>query len=142
MPNCIDVKDLNDDVEYWRKATDYWCKEYFKLDFKYQKCYKICFELASLKDRIEQAKFFNQREWRELWQDKLKEVQDRDIESANKFYDALLKIIDDMPVKHGRWEDYYAGDSWKGLICTVCKKKCVCELDYCPNCGAKMDGDI
>lgn len=48
---------------------------------------------------------------------------------------------DVQEVKHVRWEDYYVGDSLEGVICTVCKKTCVCEFDYCPNCGAKMDGD-
>lgn len=63
---------------------------------------------------------------------------------------AYLDFIDDIenvptadvePVRHGRWEDYYVGDRQEeGVICTVCKELCKCEFDYCPNCGAKMDG--
>ena len=67
------------------KSSDYWYLEY----------HRLYFWLASLRDRIEQEKFFNQRAGRELWQDKPKDVQDRDIASSDKLYDALLKLIDD-----------------------------------------------
>ena len=60
-----------------------------------------------------------------------------------------VKLIDEMstieaePVKHGRWETN--SDRPDSLICSICK----CGFDmwkhdphnYCPNCGAKMDGD-
>ena len=50
--------------------------------------------------------------------------------------------VDAKLERHGRWEDYYVGDRQEeGVICTVCKELCKCEFDYCPNCGAKMDGD-
>lgn len=58
-----------------------------------------------------------------------------------------LRMIDNaptadvQPVKHGYWEDYYVGDSLEGVICTACKKTCTYEFDYCPSCGARMDGD-
>ena len=47
------------------------------------------------------------------------------------------------PVKHGRWGTN--SDRPDSLICSICK----CGFDmwkhdphnYCPNCGAKMDGD-
>lgn len=51
--------------------------------------------------------------------------------------------VDAVPVVHGRWEtNSYRPDT---LICSMCK----CGFDmwkhdphnYCPNCGAKMDGD-
>ena len=49
---------------------------------------------------------------------------------------------DVAPVRHGRWETN--SDRPDSLICSVCK----CGFDvwkhdphnYCPNCGAKMDG--
>ena len=51
--------------------------------------------------------------------------------------------IEDEPVKHGRWE----WDTEDIYRCTVCYEKVhVKEVmgrpdwDYCPNCGAKMDG--
>ena len=50
---------------------------------------------------------------------------------------------DVAPVRHGRWGTH--SDRPDSLICSVCK----CGFDmwkhdphnYCPNCGAKMDGD-
>ena len=47
-------------------------------------------------------------------------------------------------VRHGRWETN--SDRPDSLICSVCK----CGFDmwkhdphnYCPNCGAKMDGEL
>ena len=49
---------------------------------------------------------------------------------------------DVAPVRHGRWETH--SDRPDSLICSVCN----CGFDmwkhdphnYCPNCGAKMDG--
>ena len=54
-----------------------------------------------------------------------------------------MKAADVAPVRHGRWETN--SDRPDTLICSMCK----CGFDmwkhdphnYCPNCGAKMDGD-
>lgn len=65
--------------------------------------------------------------------------------SGEKFEAAILKIpaADVAPVRHGRWGTH--SDRPDSLICSVCN----CGFDmwkhdphnYCPNCGAKMDGD-
>ena len=64
--------------------------------------------------------------------------------SGEKFEAAILKIpaADVAPVRHGRWGTH--SDRPDSLICSVCN----CGFDmwkhdphnYCPNCGAKMDG--
>lgn len=42
------------------------------------------------------------------------------------------------PVRHGRWID--SGEGW--VKCSVCHAWDYYDgFDYCPNCGAKMDGD-
>ena len=60
-------------------------------------------------------------------------------------YDVImLPIADVAPVRHGHWETN--SDRPDSLICSVCK----CGFDmwkhdshnYCPNCGAKMDGEL
>ena len=66
--------------------------------------------------------------------------------SGEKFEDAILKIpaADVAPVRHGRWGTH--SDRPDSLICSVCN----CGFDmwkhdphnYCPNCGAKMDGGV
>ena len=66
--------------------------------------------------------------------------------SCEKFEAAILKIqaADVEPVRHGRWEEASDGD---GIVCPFCRTD-FCTIiyntecfNYCPNCGAKMDGD-
>ena len=51
---------------------------------------------------------------------------------------------DVAPVRHGQWEEASDGD---GIVCPFCRTDfCTIIYDtecfnYCPNCGAKMDGD-
>ena len=76
---------------------------------------------------------------------------------------AVLDSIDSQPtvdaveVVHGRWVDRYDGKYFnKAYDCSVCNKSAPFRNDmdslgnwstvqyltnYCPNCGAKMDGD-
>ena len=48
--------------------------------------------------------------------------------------------IDAVPVVHGRWISKTGR-----AMCSVCSDECwadsVLEYKYCPNCGARMDGD-
>ena len=56
-----------------------------------------------------------------------------------------VSTLDYAPVRHGEWEKhtYWIG-SWgeNQMICNKCSKKYAfhAEYNYCPNCGAKMDG--
>lgn len=49
------------------------------------------------------------------------------------------------PVKHGRWEVFYAeelcGCKHAYYVCSNCFNSSDDEFDYCPNCGASMDGE-
>ena len=58
--------------------------------------------------------------------------------------DALSELdsaptIDAEPVRHGRWvrDTVDTPDIW---FCTACKYCIAWRPNYCPNCGAKMDG--
>ena len=61
-----------------------------------------------------------------------------------KFDIESFPTADVAPVRHGKWE--INSDRPDLLICSVCK----CGFDmwkhdphnYCPNCGAKMDGEL
>lgn len=65
--------------------------------------------------------------------------------SCEKFEAAILKIqaADVAPIRHGRWEEASDGD---GIVCPFCRTDfCTIIYDtehfnYCPNCGAKLDG--
>lgn len=52
--------------------------------------------------------------------------------------------IDDVTVVHGRWvvytdEDEYAFSEY--FKCSICGATHYNDDNYCPNCGAKMDGE-
>lgn len=55
--------------------------------------------------------------------------------------DKLFKIpaADVAPVVHGRWICVEI-DTEQFFLCNKCKNKEYWESDFCPNCGAKMDG--
>ena len=61
--------------------------------------------------------------------------------SGEKFEAAIFKIppADVAPVRHGKWLCVDT-DTEQFFLCNRCKKKEYWESDYCPNCGAKMDG--
>ena len=53
--------------------------------------------------------------------------------------------VDAEPVRHGRWREVAEGEGGHLMECSVCKEWLFHNFDYvsnyCPNCGAKMDGD-
>lgn len=50
---------------------------------------------------------------------------------------------DVAPVVHGQWVTYYRSGTTvaEGYVSTCCDMWNNRKSDYCPNCGAKMDGD-
>lgn len=58
----------------------------------------------------------------------------------------VLRMIDDAPaadvepVRHGRWEAV-EGREFLGVCCSICNHWVDSKSPYCPNCGARMDGD-
>lgn len=57
-----------------------------------------------------------------------------------------LPALDVVPVVHGRWGEYEThplAHSLDGFPCSVCglHQQDICGLYYCPNCGARMDGE-
>ena len=56
--------------------------------------------------------------------------------------------IDAVEVVHGRWveqrdiiESYLSGCTKVFYVCSVCESGNIGKSPYCPDCGAKMDGD-
>ncbi|MGN1102230.1 MAG: hypothetical protein ACI4RG_08565 [Huintestinicola sp.] len=60
--------------------------------------------------------------------------------------DAVMDILEGMPaadvepVRHGHWIGYEY-DASRYYRCSQCYKGNVAKRNYCPNCGAKMDGE-
>lgn len=57
----------------------------------------------------------------------------------------IMKVIENQPtveaesVRHGHWIDNDIDpEAWN--FCSVCGEQAIDNYDYCPNCGAKMDG--
>ena len=56
---------------------------------------------------------------------------------------AEAPTVDAVPVVHGRWimkETLIRHPFAKNAYCSVCIEETGYEHNYCPNCGAKMDG--
>lgn len=62
---------------------------------------------------------------------------------------SFLDVIEDMPtiyavpVVHAKWIAYWIGDAIKPIYrCSNCDRLAVVtKTNYCPKCGARMDGD-
>ena len=48
--------------------------------------------------------------------------------------------IEAEPVRHGRWIYEEDSDGDISSICSECRHKYRFDNNFCPNCGAKMDG--
>ena len=59
----------------------------------------------------------------------------RDLEGTSPCEQFINKDV--APVRHGRWIDNKHTDT---AICSECKCVFTDETNYCPKCGAKMDG--
>lgn len=63
-------------------------------------------------------------------------------------WDDAMDIVDELPavdavsVVHGRWIDIPDKSEWDQKMCSVCGDYFCCQNNYCPNCGAKMDGEV
>ena len=72
-----------------------------------------------------------------------------EIEAVQSDYIERLPAADVAPVVHGRWidgaEDFTCGNH--NAECSICRcyvswDGCDEDFNYCPNCGAKMDGGM
>ena len=71
------------------------------------------------------------------------------INEHNHFLRMILDAptVDAVEVVHGRWIPTYKVNTWIGIceidgyICSECGRGSIVKGNYCPNCGAKMDGD-
>lgn len=86
--------------------------------------------------------FYGQRAGRELWADKPKEIQDKDIENFNRDMAVVRKALDDLRPK-GRWNPLPEDDREQmvGDQCSLCGYEHFgSRFNFCPSCGADMRG--
>ena len=68
----------------------------------------------------------------------LTEHSDWSVESIIEFLNSI-EDADVVEVKHGEWVRHKENCLYNK--CSICEKEHCCEDNYCPNCGAKMDGE-
>ena len=51
-----------------------------------------------------------------------------------------MPTVDAVPVVHGRWIPFHSKISGDIQYCSACEIGFVAKSDYCPHCGAMMDG--
>lgn len=61
---------------------------------------------------------------------------------ALKCYVEGIPAVDVAPVRHGRWVTHYRSGTTvaEGYVSTCCDMWNNRKSDFCPNCGARMDG--
>lgn len=74
-----------------------------------------------------------------------KEIYTKQIENTYKDIEAI-PAADVIEQKHGKWMPIYDGNEFgevyqSGVYCSECDEELQSEPNYCPNCGARMDGD-
>lgn len=105
-------------------------------------------EIEKIIDGLEMLDFFNQRAGRELWQIKPKEVQDRDIENADRILrEAIQALKESNPVVHCKNCKYYTDNindpNLRKGYCDRIEMNCFDKRlpdDYCSY-GIEVDGD-
>lgn len=70
-------------------------------------------------EALERLKFFNQRAGRELWADKPREIQDKDIESAEKTIELAISALKDIEKIQIIVDAYFTRGSKSGYECMV-----------------------
>ena len=55
----------------------------------------------------------------------------------------VMPAADVAPVRHGEWEIVVGSNGKEYMVCTCClvSQDLTDVFSYCPNCGAKMDGN-
>ena len=55
----------------------------------------------------------------------------------------VMPAADVAPVRHGEWEIVVGSNGKEYMVCTCCRvsQDLTGVFSYCPNCGAKMDGN-
>ena len=84
----------------------------------------------------------------QCYAEKEKELTPFWVKVATQALDMVLQFIKEMPtvdaveVVHGEWGEIYTchGERLWGYKCSRCEQDNPNKSNYCPNCGAKMDG--
>ena len=86
--------------------------------------------ITEIIDKLHMLQFFNQRAGRELWQSKPKEVQDKDVENADKYLREAIKALEEN-AELKRLLKLAVDDIYLAMVdstCVICKFiRCGCN---------------
>jgi hypothetical protein len=71
----------------------------------------------------------------------IKEYSGRFYEGKFNGYQCAYELINDMPAEKERDKGHWIDITFDASMCSVCQNIEEYETKYCPECGAKMDGD-
>lgn len=79
----------------------------------------------------------------ENWRDAHADVDDE--QGCGLLEDVIWEVdaqpaADVAPVVHGRWVPFHSEAAGDIQYCSACEIGFAAKTDYCPHCGAKMDG--
>ena len=111
-------------------------------------------EKSSFAELFGGERLINAMAYRKELEEEVKFHKDCDNREIVQGLEIAIADLGDTPtvnaarVVHGYWHDIYQVNGWCSTgRCSVCEKQAVLPVravfgtDYCPNCGAKMDGD-
>lgn len=52
-----------------------------------------------------------------------------------------FKVVFEDERPHGEWKHDQFGDFFKSVLCSNCGLRSAFEFPFCPNCGARMEGE-
>lgn len=74
------------------------------------------------------------------------DVASRWMEQNEAYMDAeilrAIPTVDAVPVVHGRWIPFHSEVAGDIQYCSACEIGFGAKTDYCPHCGARMDGGV
>lgn len=71
----------------------------------------------------------------------IKEYSGRFYEGKFNGYQCAYELINDMPAEKERDKGHWIDINFDASECSVCRNTQEYETKYCPECGAKMEGD-
>ena len=91
--------------------------------------------ITEIIDELHMLQFFNQRAGRELWQNKPKEVQDEDVENADKYLSEAIKALEEN-AELKRMLKIAVEDIYNRSYCGMCENGIPIDNDVCDRCKA------
>ena len=91
--------------------------------------------ITEIIDKLHMLQFFNQRAGRELWQSKPKEVQDKDVENADKYLSEAIKAVEEN-AELKRMLKIAVEDIHNRSYCGMCENGIPIDNDVCDRCKA------